>query len=140
MLSDYVLSVLSVCDVGVLWPKGWMDQGETWHAGRPRPWPHCVRRWPSSPPPKGNSPQFSANICHGQMAGWIKMPLRMEVGLRSGDIVLDGDPAPPPQKGGQTPNFQPMSIVAKRLGGSRWHLAWRWASVHLHAKCQVTLC
>jgi len=23
--------------------------------------------------------------------------------------------------------FQPMSIVAKRLDGSRWHLAWRWA-------------
>jgi len=38
------LSVLScpVCDVGVLWPKSWMDQDETWHAGRPRPWPHSV--------------------------------------------------------------------------------------------------
>jgi len=22
-----------VCDVDVLWPNGWMDQGETWHAG-----------------------------------------------------------------------------------------------------------
>jgi len=28
---------LSVCDVGVPWPNGWMDQDETWHAGRPRP-------------------------------------------------------------------------------------------------------
>jgi len=28
-----VLSVLSVCYVGVLWPNGWMDQDETWHAG-----------------------------------------------------------------------------------------------------------
>jgi len=27
----------------------------------------------------------------GQLAGWIKMPLAMEVGLRPGDIVLDGD-------------------------------------------------
>jgi len=27
------LSVLSVCYVGVLWPNGWMDQDETWHAG-----------------------------------------------------------------------------------------------------------
>ena len=26
-----------VCDVGVLWPNGWMRQDETWHAGRPRP-------------------------------------------------------------------------------------------------------
>ena len=33
-----VLSVcLSVCNAGVLWPNGWMDQDETWHAGRPRP-------------------------------------------------------------------------------------------------------
>ena len=31
------LSVLSVCNVGVLWPNGWTDQDETWHAGRPRP-------------------------------------------------------------------------------------------------------
>jgi len=32
-----VLSVCtSVCDVGVLWPNGWTDQDETWHAGRPR--------------------------------------------------------------------------------------------------------
>jgi len=29
------------------------------------------------------------------MAGWIKMPLGMEVNLDSGDIVLDGVTAPP---------------------------------------------
>ena len=45
------------------------------------------------------SPQFSAHICCGQMAGWIKMPLGMEVGLGPGDFVLDVDPARPPQKG-----------------------------------------
>jgi len=28
------------------------------------------------------------------MAMWIKMPLAMEVGLGSGDIMLDGDPVP----------------------------------------------
>jgi len=37
------------------------------------------------------------------MAGWIKMPLGMEVGLDvgldPGHIMLDGDPAPPPPKG-----------------------------------------
>jgi len=32
------------------------------------------------------------------------MQLDMEVGLRLGRIVLDGDPAPPPQKG-KAPNF-----------------------------------
>jgi len=37
-------SCLSVCNVGVLWPNGWMDQDETWHAGRPRRWPHCVEK------------------------------------------------------------------------------------------------
>jgi len=50
------LSVLSVCNVGVLWPNGWMDQDEAWHAGRPRSWPHCVKWGPSSPPSKGHSP------------------------------------------------------------------------------------
>jgi len=42
------LSCLSVCDVGVLWPNGWMDQDESWHASRSLPWPHCVRWGPSS--------------------------------------------------------------------------------------------
>ena len=32
-------SVLSVSNVGVLWPNGWMDQDENWHGGRPRAWP-----------------------------------------------------------------------------------------------------
>ena len=44
-----------------------------------------------------------AEICCGQMAGWIKMPLGTEVGLGPGDVVLDGDPAPPPAKGAQQP-------------------------------------
>jgi len=34
-----------------------------------RPKPHCLRWGPSSPPPKGRSPQFLAHICCGQMAG-----------------------------------------------------------------------
>jgi len=37
------------------------------------------------------------------------MPLGVEIGLSPGDIVLDGDPAPPPQKGETAaPNFWPM--------------------------------
>jgi len=47
---------LSVCDVRALWPNGWTDRDETWHAGRPWPWPHCVRWGPSSPCPKGAQP------------------------------------------------------------------------------------
>jgi len=89
----------------------------------------------SHSPQKKHSPQFSAHICCGQMAGWIKMPLGMEVGLGPGDFVLAGNPARgPPQKGGGAANFWPMSIVAKRLDGSRWHLAGSWASI------QSTLC
>ena len=42
-------------------------------------------------------PQFSAHYCYGQTAGW--MALRMEVGLATGHIVLDGDPATLPKKG-----------------------------------------
>ena len=52
----------------LLWPNGLPDQDETRHAGRPRSLPHCVRWGPSSPPPKGHSPQFSAHIRCGQMA------------------------------------------------------------------------
>jgi len=56
--SPYAIRLLSVClscpvcDIGVLRPNGWMDQDETWHAGRPRPWPHCFRCGPSFPSPK----------------------------------------------------------------------------------------
>jgi len=88
MLLGRCLSVMSVCpvcpvcDVGVLWLNGYMGQYETWHAGRPRPCPHCVRWGPSSPSPKKQSPH----------------------------------------------KFRPMSIVAKRLDGSRCHLVWRKAS------------
>jgi len=38
-------------------------------------------------------------VYSGQMVGWIKMPLGMEVGLGPGNSVLDGDPAVPHRKG-----------------------------------------
>ena len=73
----------------------------------------------------GCPPQFSAHFYCSQTAGCIKMPLGMEVGLSPGDFVLDGDPTPYPKRGGAPPNFQPTSIVAKRLHGSRCHLVHR---------------
>ena len=90
-----------------------MDQDETWHAGRPRPRPHCVRWGPSFPTRKRHiaqpSHQFSADVRCGQMAGLIKMPLGTEVGFISGHIVLDRDPtAPPPKKRG---GAQPTSPI-----------------------------
>ena len=47
-----------------------------------------------------------------------------------GDFVLDGDPALLPEKEAEPPNFRPMSIVAKRLDGSRWHGGRPWSSPH----------
>jgi len=135
----------------LLWPNGWVDHDATSYGGWPRLRRHSVRRGPNSSTPapkKGTAhnfrpmsivetghivldgaqpPQFSAHVCCGQMAGWIKMPLGTEVDLGPGPIVLDGDPAPPfPQKRRDTaPNFRPMSLVAKWLDGSRCHLVWR---------------
>ena len=81
-----------------------------------------------APPHKGGGapPQFSAHFYCGQTAGCIKMPLGMEVGLSPRDFVLDGDPVPFPQKGAEppSPNFRPISIVAKRLHASKYHLVW----------------
>jgi len=54
------------------------------------------------------------------------MPLGMDVDLSPGDILFDGDPMPSPKKGTEPPqSFRPMFIVAKRLDGSRRHLARR---------------
>jgi len=49
---------------------------------------------------------LSVMLVHcGQTVGQIKMKLGMQVGLGPGQIVLDGDPAPPPPKGGRAPQF-----------------------------------
>jgi len=58
-------------------------------------------------PKKGAEPppQFSAHVYCGQTAEWIKMALGMEVGHGPGHIVLDGEPAPFPRKGGRSPQF-----------------------------------
>ena len=51
-------------------------------------------------------PLFSAHVCCDQTAGWIKMLLRIEVGLDPGHNVLDGDPAiPSPKRTQQPPIF-----------------------------------
>jgi len=59
------------------------------------------------------------------------MKLGMEVGLGPGDIVLDGDPAPIPKRG-TAPNLWPMSVVAKRLDESKFHLVGRLALPRRH--------
>jgi len=68
VLSDRCLSCLSVslsvCNIGVLWPNGWMDQDTTWYSGRPRPRRHCVRWRPSSLTERGTvAPTLSFRPC-----------------------------------------------------------------------------
>ena len=46
----------------------------------------------------------------GQTVGSIKMPLGTEVGLGPGNIVLDGDPAPPEKGGQQLPHFRGLQM------------------------------
>jgi len=65
VLSDHCLS-RPVCDVGIFWPNGWMDQDATWHVvgvnlgqivldGDPAP----------SPPKRGTAPNFQS------INGWM---------------------------------------------------------------------
>jgi len=49
------------------------------------------------------------------MAGWIKMPLHMEVGLRPGDFVLEGTQLPLPQKGAD-PRFSARVYCGQTVG------------------------
>ena len=75
---------------------------------------------------RGRSPQFSGDVYSGQMAGWIKMVLDIEVGLGPGDILLDGDQPTLIKKAAEPPPiFRPISIVAKRLDASICHLLQR---------------
>ena len=67
----------------------------------------------------------------GQTAGWIKMPLGMDVGLGPGDFVLDGDPALPYEKGHSSPYFRnlrahalPASVAIIRGPCLLWSDGW----------------
>jgi len=89
-------------------------QNATWYRGRPRPSEIVldVTQLPSHKKGHGSLPHFSAHLRCGETAGWI-IPLGTEVGLSPGD-VLDGDPAPPTERGTAGPTFRLMSIVARR--------------------------
>ena len=112
MLSDRcpVLSVLSVCDIGVLWPNGCMDQHETWHGGTPRPWPRCVRWGPSFPSQMGTAPKFSAHVYCAQN-GWMYQDATWYGGRPrpKRECVRWGPSSPSPKRagcgGGRAPQF-----------------------------------
>ena len=125
--------------VCIKWPDGWMDQDATWQGDRFQPKRHCVRWGASSPPPKGGrAPNFWPISV---MAKWLDhgwMPLGRDVGLSPRDIMstwhggrphpkrhcVRWGPSSPSPKGNRAPaNFRPMYTVARRLDGSRCHLA-----------------
>ena len=51
----------------------------------------------------------------GQTGEWIKMKLRMEVGLGCGHVMLDGDPATPAPKG-HSPQFSAHVCCGQTAG------------------------
>ena len=57
-----------------------------------------------------------SHISCGQLAGKIKMPLGMEVGLGPGVFALDGDSALPPQKGGKATEFSAHVCCGQTAG------------------------
>ena len=68
---------------------------------------------PGLPPPMGHTPhthKFSAYICCGQMARWIKMPLLGKIGLHPRDIVLDRPSSPSSKMGHSLPIFRPCLL------------------------------
>ena len=74
-------------------------------------------------PNTGTAPtQFSAHVYCGQTAGFIRIPLGMEVGLSPGNIVLDGDPSPPPLKGNSPPQFSAHVCCSQTPGWTKMPL------------------
>jgi len=55
------------------------------------------------------------------MAGWMKMPFGREIGLSPSNIVLDGDPAPLPPKGGGARQFLADVYCGQTAGWMKSH-------------------
>jgi len=83
----------------------------------------------------GTAPQFSAHVCCGQTAGWMKMPFGMEVGLCPRDIVLHGDPASPKKGRSTRPHFSAMNVYR---GQTVAHLSY--TAEHLYQFYVTILC
>jgi len=134
MLSDRC-SVLSVCpvnNVGVLWPNGWTDQDETWRAGRPWPWPHCVRWRSSLPSPKGAQPPIFGS-CLLWSNGWMDQDATWWEGRpRPRPHCVTWGPSSPPI-GAQPPIFGPCLLWPN----GRTHLSYCWALVPNDVSSQV---
>jgi len=119
----------------LLWPNGWMHQNATWYGGRPQPRRLCVRWEPNAPAPKkGAEPPIFGPCLLRPKGCKIKMPHGTEVCLDPDDIVLDGDPAFPPQKGGRPPSpiFGPCLLWPNGWMDQdvAWHRGGPWSKPH----------
>jgi len=118
----------------LLWPNGWMDQDAAWwdplkivplHGRGPSD--IVLDRDPAPLPQKGAQPPIFGrcllwpNSWMDQDATW----LRRQAWPRPHCARLGPSS---PRKKEHSPNFWPMSVMAKRLDGCRCHLVGRWAS------------
>jgi len=71
---------------------------------------------PSHPPYERGRAAPTFGSCLLWQNSWMYQDATWYGGLDigPGDIVLDGDPAPPTERGTGAPTFRPTSIVAKR--------------------------
>jgi len=97
--SPVVLSVCPVCNAGILWPNGWMDQDASWYGGK-RPF---LKRFALC---------YRTVVCVclsvtlvycSQTVGWTKMALGMEVGLVSRRHDVRWGPSSPTERGTTCP-------------------------------------
>jgi len=58
-------------------------------------------------------PVLSVTLVYsGQMVGWIKVKLGMQIGLAPGHTVLVADPAPPMKRATAAPHFRNLRAQA----------------------------
>jgi len=103
----------------LLWPNGWMHQDASAQA--------TMSQMGTQLPPQKKQmgaqlPIFGPRLLWPKR--WMDQDATWYEGRPPGDIVLDGDPVRPP-RGHSPPNFRLMSIGAKRLYASGYHLARR---------------
>jgi len=113
----------------LLWPNGWINQDATWHEGRSQTSNSVLDGDPALVPTKGvwsPSPIFSPFLLWPN--GWMHQDATWYGGRpQTRDFALHGVTSPCPKRGGGrgATKFRPVSIAAKRLHGSKWHLVRR---------------
>ena len=140
MLSDRCLSVLpvlsclSLCDVRALWPNGWTDQDETWHAGRPRPG-HIALDGDQAPPLwKGHSPPPNFRPMFIVAKRWMDQDATWHEGRpQPRGLCARWGPSPlPSQKEAEPPIFGPCLLWPNGWmdQDGTWHGGRPWSNPH----------